>query len=239
MTVRPSLPWLALIGLIAVGCGEPLTSNKAEDSLPDPSSTVAEAPATDSAPTAAAPEPAVDTTIIPGERLGPITRQTSRDQLANLFGEENLEDTQVDVGEGLTESGTNITLANGETISVLWTDASQSDVLEVRQLGPQWQTPEGIHVGMSLEELKSVAGSFEILGFGWDYGGTVLLDNSQVDQYANDLILRLAVDDASAKSQAYQTLIGDTPYPSTDSRFNEMDAYVDEMIVVLTPYGEF
>lgn len=248
--IRPSLSWFALAGLLIVGCGSSLTTETSTEGEPLPSaaSVAVEAPAADAQPGAsevlptAPPETesgeALDTTIVPGERVGPLTRQTSRDDLVALFGEENLTDTAVDVGEGLTEAGTDIALDSGETLSVLWTDPSQSGILEVRQLGPIWQTPEGIHVGMSLDELKSVAGTFEILGFGWDYGGTVLLDNSQVGQYASELILRLAVDEAAADSPAYQAMIGDTPYPSTDSRFDEMEAYVEEMVVILTPYGE-
>jgi hypothetical protein len=47
-----------------------------------------------------------DTMIVPGDRVGPITRDTSRDRLVELFGEAALTDTEVAVGEGFTESGT-------------------------------------------------------------------------------------------------------------------------------------
>ncbi|MGF1514720.1 MAG: hypothetical protein ACFB5Z_13645 [Elainellaceae cyanobacterium] len=178
------------------------------------------------------PAPAgYDTTIVPGERVGPITRNTSRQDLVDLFGEQQLVDMEVHVGEGFTEPGVEIALDDGHTLSLIWTDDTQSGVREVRTLGPAWQTPEGIHVGMPLEGFKQVAGDFEFYGFGWDYGGTVVLDSTRVAQYADNLTVRMAVDG----SQPTQALLGDTQYSSINSGLEALDPYIDEMIVTLTP----
>lgn len=259
-SLRSSLSLVVLAGLLAAGCGDLSSPTdtaeiSSETSSETPSETSSDAPPAEepaadkdvdpapqlTAPSSSQSSQSFDTTIVPGERVGPITPTTSRQDLADLFGEAQLTDTAVDVGEGMTEAGTEIALDDGETFSVLWVDSTQSKVLEVRELGPMWQTPEGIHVGMTLGQLQQVAGSFEVYGFGWDYGGTVLLDNSQIAQYDGDLILRLAIDQEAAEAhpQAYQTMLGSTPYASTDGDLATLEPYVDQMIVTLTPFGEF
>ncbi len=179
----------------------------------------------------APPQAGYDTTVIPGERVGPITRSTTRQDLAALFGEQQLIDITVPVGEGFTEPGVEIALDDGLTLSLIWTDATQSGVREVRDLGPAWRTSEGVYVGMPLSEFEQVAGEFEFYGFGWDYGGTVLLDSSRLAQYDGDLILRMAID----SSQPYQALSGDSQYSSANGGLEALNPYIDEMIVTLTP----
>ncbi|MGB3613900.1 MAG: hypothetical protein WBA10_08915 [Elainellaceae cyanobacterium] len=244
-SLRASLSLVVLAGFFAAGCSDLSSSNNTADVASDPPAAEESIATKDDAPAPQLGAPAgiqnLDTTVVPGEHVGPITPTTSRQDLADLFGEERLTDTAVDVGEGLTEAGTEITLSDDETLSILWVDSTQSRVQEVRELGPMWQTPEGIHVGMPLDELQQVAGTFEIYGFGWDYGGTVLLNNSRVAQYDGTLILRLAIDQGAAEAypQAYQAVIGETPYASTNQGFDSLDPYVSEMIVTLTPFGEF
>ena len=124
---------------------------------------------TASAPAIASKSPLLtDTIVIPGERIGPLTRTTIREDLALLFGEELLSDEPIGIGEGETEPGTVVNLGPEQSFSVIWEDSGRTRPAEKRNLGPAWQTPEGIGVGVSFNELKRILGSFRLFGFEWD-----------------------------------------------------------------------
>jgi len=222
------------------GEGAP-TETSPEDSTPDAdAATETEtAPADDStAAIATATEQAdVDLTVIPGERVGPVTRDTSRAELADLYGEAALQDTEVPVGEGFTESGTRVNAGTETAFAVIWVDESQARPATVKDFGPAWQTPEGIHVGMPFSELQAQLGTFDLYGFGWDYQGTVVLEGSDLAGYYGQLILRLAPE-ASAIAQhptEYQAVQGDVLLASENPNLPPLDLAVEQMIVYLNP----
>lgn len=195
------------------------------------------APAT--APSTEATTVESDTTVVPGERVGPITRETTRADLAEAFGETNLKDETVGLGEGETEAGTIVYPNSERSLTVIWTDDSRSKLGAVINLGPAWKTPEGIGVGMPFSELQNKLGEFQLYGFDWDYGGTVVLENSQLAKYDGLLILRVEpAADASEKSPShYEAVIGDQLFPSTDPNFQNLGVKVGEMAVSLDPEG--
>jgi hypothetical protein len=179
-----------------------------------------------------------DTMIVPGDRVGPITRDTSRDRLVELFGEAALTDTEVAVGEGFTESGTVIAADSDEAFAVIWVDDSQAAPATVKDFGPAWQTPEGIGIGTSFAELQEILGPFELYGFGWDYGGTLVLEGSNLSDYYGSLILRVQPADPDLfqqQSGAFQALLGDKLIASDNPSLPDLDLVVDEMIVYINP----
>ncbi|MEO1067544.1 MAG: hypothetical protein AAFW95_00235, partial [Cyanobacteria bacterium J06638_6] len=121
---------------------------------------------------------AMDWLVVPGQRVGPITAQTSRDELAEFYGEAALADGPIPVGEGFTEPGTVVTPGPDQQFTVVWTDTSQTKPQLVRDFGPAWQTPEGLGVGVPYPTVQEALGDFGIYGFEWDYGGTVALEDS-------------------------------------------------------------
>jgi len=179
-----------------------------------------------------------DTMIVPGERVGPITRDTSRDRLVELFGEAALTDTEVAVGEGFTESGTVVAADSDAAFAVIWVDDSQTEPATVKDFGPAWQTPEGIGIGTSFAELQDILGPFELYGFGWDYGGTLVLEGSDLSNYYGSLILRVQPADPDLfqqQSGAFQALLGDKLISSNNPSLPDLDLVVDEMIVYINP----
>ncbi|MEM8809191.1 MAG: hypothetical protein AAGF01_24485 [Cyanobacteria bacterium P01_G01_bin.38] len=205
-----------------------------------------DSPATDVAkPSAASPNAVsaptddrallTDTAVIPGERVGPITRGTSRERLADLFGEDRLSDQPVDIGEGFTEPGTVVDLGPEQSFTIVWQDGSRSQPAVVRDFGPAWQTPEGLGVGTSFEELKTVLGAFQLYGFAWDYEGSLVFEDSQLDAYQGQLTLRVTPDPAAIATHknAYQALVGDVLFSSNDPNLEPLDISVYEMIVYL------
>ena len=206
-----------------------------EDPAAQPEPTSAEpTPASESASESAAPV-ASDNLVIPGEQVGPIQRDTDRQSLATIFGEDQLTDEDIPVGEGFLEPGTQVDLGNGRSLTVIWTDDTRSRPLEIRNLDDQWQTPEGIHIGQSVSDLKGAIGEFQFYGFAWDYGGTVLMESSELDQYQGLLFLRLRPTNEESLYNGENAIVGDALYPSDHPDLESLDAIVNDMIIVLNP----
>ncbi|HAA30095.1 MAG TPA: hypothetical protein DCE56_23435 [Cyanobacteria bacterium UBA8553] len=181
--------------------------------------------------------PLQDTLVIPGERVGTVTRSTTRQDLVKQFGKARLSDQSVHIGEGSTQPGTRVDLDQERSFTVIWSDNTRTKPVEVRNLGSAWQTPQGIRVGTPLNQLQQKLGTFQFFGFAWDYGGTVALEGTKLAQYQKTLVLRLATA-PNAPQRApndYHAVIGDRKFSSTNPRLKSLGVKVGEMIVRLTP----
>ena len=184
-------------------------------------------------PTDAAADPAEvapDTALIPGERAGPITATTTLADLEARFGAAALSPVEVDLGEGFTAAGVRVRDGEDDAISVLWEDPSRVRVTQLRDLGPAWRTPEGVGLGTTLAELEAAAGPFELLGFGWDYSGTVLLTGTALAAWDGLLVLRMR---PTAPDASVDRVLGDNPYASSNPDVVALAPVVREVIVNL------
>lgn len=164
-----------------------------------------------------------DRTICP-DRLGPITRTTTRAELAGLFPRPSLVDTAVHVGEGQFEPGT-ILVAHGDSLSIIWSDSTRSRIVGFTGLGRSWRTPDGLHVSSSLAEMEAVLGTFAVLGFGWDYGGTAMLANTPLQ--ASGIFFRMQPrHDSTRATAAYRRVRGERAYPTNSADVRALDLIV-------------
>ncbi|MEH1856311.1 MAG: hypothetical protein V7L11_32650 [Nostoc sp.] len=189
-------------------------------------------------PSTVATQASKDILIVPGERVGPITRTTTKQDLVKLFGASHLVDKTISGAEGIgTFAATQLNLNQGRSLLVVWSDNTRTKPLDVRNLGSAWKTREGIGVGISLSELRKKLGNFKVYGLGWDYGGTVLLDSSKLSRYQGKLILRVdAAPNASEKfPNDYQSVSGDSTFSSTNPHWKPLGIRLTEIIVVLNP----
>lgn len=128
----------------------------------------------------AAPPPAaaeLDGSIVPGVRVGTVTREVSEADLRRLHGDENIAAIDVYLGEGVTEPGTALFPGDPDReLEILWRDSeSRREPRSVQIKGTSWGTRNGIRLGTTLETLEKLNGRpFSLAGFGWDYSGTVL-----------------------------------------------------------------
>ncbi|MBW4674281.1 MAG: hypothetical protein KME52_09740 [Desmonostoc geniculatum HA4340-LM1] len=191
--------------------------------------------------TIAKSQPLTDTLIVPGERVGPITRTTTKQDLVKLFGASRLVDKTISGAEGIGSfAATQLKLDQGRSLLVVWSDKTRTKPLDVRNLGSAWKTREGIGVGTSLSELRKKLGNFKLYGLGWDYGGTILLDSSKLSRYQGKLILRVdAASNASEKfPNDYQAVLGDGTFSSSNPHWKPLGVRLTEIIVVLNPSQE-
>ena len=117
--------------------------------------------------------------IVPGVRVGAITRTASELDLIRAYGHGNVRTGDIELGEGVRERGT--VVFPDEPIkraAVLWKDLSNNQMPERIQITGSktlWKTAQGITLGTSLRELERLNGRpFVLTGFGWDYGGTII-----------------------------------------------------------------
>ncbi len=184
---------------------------------------------------------AFDPLIIPGRSVGPVTADTSHDDLVKIFDPARLADVEAPMGDGFARPGTRVELSQNRSFTIVWADADRTQVAEVRDIGSGWRTPEGIRPGMSIEELEAVLGPFQLSGFAWDYGGTVMLEGTTLDSYDSQLIVRLQpTPEDTHQTQALREVLGDELVDSDHESFDEIHPVVDEIIVSLAkpnPYS--
>ncbi|MDZ8222766.1 hypothetical protein [Nostoc sp. ChiVER01] len=191
---------------------------------------------TNQPPTNARSQPLKDTLIVPGERVGPITRTTTKQDLAKLFGASHLVDKTISGAEGIGSfAATQVNLNQGRSLLVVWSDNTRTKPLDVRNLGWAWKTREGIGVGTPLSELRKKLGDFKLYGLAWDYGGTILLDSSRLSSYQGKLILRVdtAPNAAQKYPNDYQAVSGDSTFSSSNPHWKPLGIRLEEIIVVL------
>lgn len=96
--------------------------------------------------------------ILPGERVGNITAETSEADLIRDFGKQNLEHKLINLGEGETQEAT-VLYPNDPRImlQIFWLDYdSRKNPTMIRIIGSQsiWKTRQGIGLGSSLKEIE-------------------------------------------------------------------------------------
>ncbi len=108
-----------------------------------------------------------------------FTSTVSEGDLRRQFGDANVVAGLVEIGEGQTEDGTTLFPHSPEDrVTLLWADIAGRRLprwVSVRDAASRWRTPEGIGIGTALRSIERLnRRPFRLLGFHWDYGGTVM-----------------------------------------------------------------
>lgn len=119
-----------------------------------------------------------DGVIIPGVRMGYITAQTTEAELSAILGKDQLRAIEIHVGEGETIPGTAVMPEDSlYALSIVWKNTKPNrnpQAVIISGNKSKWKTAEGITLGTTLKELESYNGApFHLMGFEWDYQGTV------------------------------------------------------------------
>ena len=187
-----------------------------------------------------------DWIIVPGERVGPITPETTYSALQLQFGSENVHLQPVDVGEGIEEPGAIIYPGDAsKTLAVVWRDSGASakppSVMVCygqREEGKcDWKTREGISLGTPLLRLEALnRRPFRLAGFGWDYSGTVMSWSGgwleTILNHKGRLIVRLLPQSLSGPE--YAQLMGDREFSSSHPAMQKLNPRVYGLTVTFT-----
>lgn len=190
---------------------------------------------------------APDRVVVPGERVGMVTGQTSEDSIRQLLEGDQLIRSEIEVGEGFCYPGTVLFPGTQQRMEVTWQDDARLSpaIVRIDARGAPWQTAGGIRVGSTLRELEEAnGGPFLFLGFGWDYGGRVsdwmggAMTPPEVDGRPG-LVVVLEADSLGAfmerNDPAAQGLAGDHEISSERPGLESLGIHVAGMEVALGP----
>jgi hypothetical protein len=98
-----------------------------------------------------------DFRIVPGERVGPVTRTTTRDRIAGLFPGAKVSHEEMTESPCFGDADPVMTFveAKGWGLSICWSKGRPSTVLAS---GPRWHAPSGVHPGMTLPQAEQANG---------------------------------------------------------------------------------
>jgi hypothetical protein len=156
----------------------------------------------------------------------------------------NLRSEKIDVGEGVTEDGSVIYPDAAESrIYVLWKDKARREKPERIFLRDRSRQViyEKIGLGIALKDLERLNGRpFELLGFAWDYAGTVTSWNGgrleTVSGAACQIMVRLDPKLPGSPSEqqqaAYDALIGDRLFHSSDRNMQYLNPKAYEILLI-------
>jgi hypothetical protein len=169
---------------------------------------------------------------------------TSAASLAERFGPDRISPARIDVGEGTFEEGS-ILLPDqpADALEIIWKDpVRRRNPASVRLHGDAsaWRTAQGITLGTDLASLESMNGRpFTLMGFGWDYGGTVVSwSGGRLEREFRGcrLLVRLAPEMQEAdpqRSDTYDEVVGEREFSSSHAA---MQALNPKALVVMLIY---
>jgi hypothetical protein len=187
-------------------------------------------------------QPDADWLIVPGERVGAITAETSEAALHALFASEQIRRTDVHLGEGTTAPGTVIFPDDAERrIEIVWSDSARAAPKEIRLSGgsSRWRTAEGLSLGSTLKEIERLNRfPFRLVGFAFDYAGTIVdCGRGRLTMLGcpenRRLIVRLAPDSGTRDQPEYRQVLGDRVFSSGHPAMQSLNPRVYQMVVEL------
>src|SRR5215470_16780303 len=95
---------------------------------------------------------AQDFTVVPGERVGPVTARMTRSELAKSFPAGAIADDEIELDEGMLQPATLIYRGDpSQALAISWTAAGTPKQVflcwGLRRGSCRWQTPGGIRFG--------------------------------------------------------------------------------------------
>lgn len=177
--------------------------------------------------------PQLDTSIVPGERLGPITGKTTYQDLVKIFGAERLSDIRPpDADDTEREFGTRINLGPDWSLTLVWQDKTKTIPYQAMDMGPGWKMIGGLHEGMTIADLQPKLGPFQMVGLGGPYGGIVPLTNTRLEPYFGKLIIQMAPAPGADKQlpKNYQAVSGERLISASDPNWQPLNMKVKYLI---------
>ncbi len=118
--------------------------------------------------------------------LSQFFQYSDQQMLINAFGKDNVKDEEIVLEEGTVRKSSSILFANqDDELRIIWEEKGLTIVCGKAQ--GRWEH-QGIKCGMTLAELSEKIGTpIFFYGFGWDYGGTVDINNGALAALNTDI----------------------------------------------------
>lgn len=163
---------------------------------------------------------------------GPITRQSDEAALRRIFGDANMRQDRIQIGEGETLPGTVLYPDDSSRqLMILWSDTIGRRLpsrLIVRGDSSRWSLKPGISLGTTLEQLEQLNGRpFTLAGFGWDYSGVVIdWRGGRLATSAGRAKVYVSPPPSKFSDPAYSRVLGDNDYASDLPAMKELQPAV-------------
>ena len=173
----------------------------------------------------------------PGKRVGPITSKTTLEELMSFFGETNVRDALIPLGEGETERGTVIFPEDPERrLFIRWKYHNVSPSAVIVE-GTRWRTTKGFGIGSRLSEiLRANEGPISFAGFGWDYAGYVMGWRGgalEADHRLRDDISVFLAPEQPYLPADFQAVQGDREFSSELPEATKLNLHVNALTIML------
>ncbi|GMW03267.1 MAG: hypothetical protein AMXMBFR84_44010 [Candidatus Hydrogenedentota bacterium] len=180
--------------------------------------------------------PSMDFICTPGKAVGEVNATSSLANLQIRFGADNVQETEIHLGEGFFEPGTAIFPGKPEELKIRWDVYGEKPAsVIIEHPDSPWKTPKGIGVGTPLKTLVTLNNApVKFLGFGWDYAGGITswgggsLEKDHVLGSGINLTLN---PQPGTNEDALMKLSGDSEF--TSAQAGELDIRVSKMIIQL------
>ena len=176
-----------------------------------------------------------DWTIVPGERIGPVTLETAEARLIESLGNERVVRREVYLAEGYCTDGSVLYPDSADAVEIGWADSTRARpaFLRIRGERSRWATPAGVRIGTTLKELEAIRGEpLTFSGFGWDYGGGLHWPEPG-DAHAAGLRISpdVASSEAARADPAWEEILGDRPVRSDHPLVRRLNIIVEEIAI--------
>lgn len=172
--------------------------------------------------------------IVPGIKVGPIRKNTSQEDLVEIYGGTRVGLSTVSTPEG-DEPCTVVFPGEPSELRITWknTERTQIKAVYIDKRESTWFTREGLGVGLPLTEIAKVnQHPFSFYGLGWQYGGVIeSWKNGSMGKYQKAFYAVIS----SAKTNAAipSNLTGDKLISSNDSGADGVDLVLGRLVVYL------
>jgi hypothetical protein len=171
------------------------------------------------------------------ECAGPFGPESSQALLSQVFGANNVVAETIDGPEGTTLDATLVFPDDpARRLIVLWQD-------EAQRVGPaaiivrddsSWIGPGGVRLGSAITEVEAANGaSFNVLGFGWDYGGAASFPSGTLADIPGGCVMSLSFDLDWSKEfgPEFDKIMGDQQLTSDNELLRAAAPTVSEIAV--------
>lgn len=176
-------------------------------------------------------------TCVPGERVGPITAESTLEDLKNEWGEANFAMARIPVGEGEFEEGTAIFPGDKQKQVIVQWAVPEVKPKAVIVSGTRWKTESGVGIGVTLEKLVEInQAPVSFAGFEWDYSGFITSWGGgrleSTDTLRTKLMAYIAPNEPYLPDD-YQALVGDAEFSSNTPEAKQLNLKISSMTVML------
>ncbi|GEP42865.1 hypothetical protein [Brevifollis gellanilyticus] len=171
--------------------------------------------------------PLDDSTIIVGERVGPIEKGMTLFGLKTMFGGGKVKSVKIPGAEGEEIDGVRLFGGTDREIEIIFNpEGDEKEIWDVRIIGKGWKFVNGLTKKMGIAELEKVNGKpYQVNGFGWDYGGWANFEGGKLE---GKVSIRF-----SPEGDVDDSLNGDKQIPSTNKKLRAAKVSMTDISVSL------